>query len=118
MSMIRVDYDNARRQAQKLQDAADDCDLAIRKLRLGTGQLSDFWEGASAETFTAAVQVQIAEIQKIKSSLESTALHIRKVADELERKEKELAAATQSAGTSTVIVDGTQPSGGRSGGAF
>ena len=115
MSMIRVDYDNARRQAQKLQDAADDCDLAIRKLRLGTGQLSDFWEGASAETFTAAVQVQIA---KIKSSLESIALHIRKVADELERKEKELAAATQSAGTSTVIVDGTQPSGGRSGGAF
>ena len=81
-------------------------------------QLSDFWEGASAKTCTAAVQVQIAEIQKIKSSLESVALHIRRVADELERKEKELAAATQSAGTSTVIVDGTQPSGGRSGGAF
>ena len=33
MSLIRVDYDNARRQAQKLQAAADECDEIIRKLK-------------------------------------------------------------------------------------
>ena len=34
MSLSRVDYDNARRQAQKLQAAADECDEIIRKLKL------------------------------------------------------------------------------------
>lgn len=44
MSMIHVDYDNARRQAQKLQAAADECDEIVRKLKARMGQVPNYWE--------------------------------------------------------------------------
>lgn len=117
MSMIRVDYDNARRQAQKLQAAADNCDEVVRKLKVRMGQLPNYWEGESAEAFISSVQERIREIQSIKGNIETVAVHIRRVADELEKKEKELAAATAATGTVTV-TDGSGGAGGRSGGGF
>lgn len=116
MSMIRVDYDNARRQAQKLQAAADDCDEVVRKLKAHMGQLSNYWEGESAEAFINSVQTRIRELQSIKGNIETVAVHIRRVADELEKKERELASATAS--MSTVAAIGGRGAGGRSGGGF
>ena len=42
MSVIRVDYDNVRRQTQKLQAATDNCDKVVRKLKTHIGQLYSF----------------------------------------------------------------------------
>ena len=111
MSMIRVDYGNARQQARKLQTAADNCGEVIRKLQTAVRQLPDSWEGASAEAFLEASRQQIAEIRATQERLEAVAAHIRRVADELERKEKELAAAMEAGA-------GDGGAGGRSGGGF
>ena len=116
MSMIRVDYDNARRQAQKLHVAADDCDEIIRKLKTRMGQIPNYWEGESADAFIDSVQMRIREIQTMKGKIETVAAQIRRVASELERKEKELAAAAASMGTVTAGENGG--AGGRSGGGF
>lgn len=107
MSMIRVDYDNARRQAQKLQAATDECDDVVRKLKTHMGQLSNYWEGEAAEAFFNSVQARIYEIQSIKENIEMVAVHIRRVADELEKKEKEFIAATVSTGTIDVGKTGS-----------
>lgn len=91
MSRIRMDYDDARMQAKKLQAAADRCDEVARGLRSGMGQLPNCWEGASADTFALVIQKQISDMQTMRQRLGAVADHIQRVANELERKEKELA---------------------------
>lgn len=115
MSLIRVDYDNARRQAQKLQAAADECDEIIRKLKTRMGQLPNYWEGESAEVFINSVQARIREIQSMKGKIEAVAVHIRRVADELEKKEKELAAVAAATGVVTASGGSNGGSGSTSG---
>ena len=117
LSLIHVDYDNARRQAQKLQAAADECDEIVRKLKARMGQVPNYWEGESAEAFINSAQARIREIQSMKGNIETVAAHIRRVADELERKEKELAAAAAAMGPAAV-GGGNGGAGGRSGGGF
>ena len=103
MSVIHVDYDNVRRQTQKLQAAADDCDKIVRKLKTHIGQLHSYWEGESAEAFISSIQARIREIQDIRENIEMVAVHISRVADELEKKEKEIINATSLIGTTTIV---------------
>ena len=114
MSVIRVDYDNVRRQTQKLQAATDNCDKVVRKLKTHIGQLYSYWEGESAEAFISSVQARIRDIKDIKENIEMVAANISQVADGLEKKEKEIIDATSLIGT-IKAVDGRKY-GSRSGG--
>lgn len=91
MSRIRLDYDNVCSQAQKLQVAAERCDEVVRRLQSEMSQLPYYWEGDSADTFLMVIQKQISDIRSMRQRLETIADHIKKVADELMRKDRELA---------------------------
>ena len=45
MSMIRVDYDNARAQAKKLDSTIADCETAIQHLKTVIAKIPPCWEG-------------------------------------------------------------------------
>ncbi len=90
MSTIRVDYDNARAQAKKLQAAADDCDCVVRQLKGTLGCIPGEWDGAAAEAFSTGVQKRISEISGLAADTRSLAAQIRRAADELEETEHRL----------------------------
>lgn len=90
MSMIRVDYANARAQAKKLQAAADDCDQVVRQLEGTLSHIPGEWDGAAASAFSAGVQKRLSEISGLADNIRSMAVHIRRVADELEETERRL----------------------------
>ena len=77
MSMIRVDYANARAQAKKLQAAADDCDQVVRQLKGTLSHIPGEWDGAAASAFSAGVQKRISEISGLADNIRSMAVHIR-----------------------------------------
>ena len=65
MGTIRVDYDNARAEANKLLSAADDCERVVRQLRAASRSVPAEWEGAAADAFLIAVERRIAELQSL-----------------------------------------------------
>lgn len=123
MSMIRVDYSNARAQAKKLDSAAAECETAIQRLRAVSNKVPPCWEGGAASAFLAATQKRIQEIQKIRDRAKEMAVLIRRVADEFEeaeRRMKEALAAQSNNSTASTSSFGGGPGGGgfRGGGGF
>lgn len=97
MSMIRVDYNNARLQAKKLYAAVSDCEIAIQRLQSVLSKVPYCWEGDAANVFIMAVQKRIREIQKIRDQAEQMAVLIRRVADEFEETERRMKEALAAA---------------------
>ncbi len=77
-SQILMDFNNAKRQAARLEDAA-------RSIRRESGRMSDCrndvsaaWSGDNASKFIAKMGIVSEDLEKIASSLEKTAEVIRK----------------------------------------
>ncbi len=90
MGTIRVDYDNARAEANKLLSAADDCERVVRQLRAASRSVPAEWEGAAADAFLIAVERRIAELTKLGSDIRGSAKQIRRIADDLEEAERRI----------------------------
>ena len=90
MSMIRVDYDNARMQAKKLNSTVADCEIAIQRLKTALAKVPPCWEGGAASVFLVATQKRIQEIQRIRDRAEQLARLIRRVADDFEESERRM----------------------------
>lgn len=102
MSMIRVDYSNARAQAKKLDSAVAECETVIRNLNTVVSKLPSCWEGGAANAFLSVTQKRVREIKEIRDRAEKMAALIRRVADEFEeaeRKMKEELAASATVGS-------------------
>ncbi len=90
MGFIQVDYDNAIAQAKRLEAAADQCGEAYRAIRLQSGRSERFWQGNSGNVIRTKMAESVKELQAVQSDLRETAAVIRKVAEELRRKDKKL----------------------------
>lgn len=101
MGLIHVDYDNARRQAQRLDQAADDCRTVIRALQKELSDLPANWTGAAADACGIALENRIRDLKAIQQESEQLSATIRRVADAFEEKERQLRAAIENFGGST-----------------
>ena len=124
MGLIHVDYDNARRQAQRLDQAADDCGTVIRALEKELSNLPVNWTGAAADACGKALENRIRDLKALQQETEQLAATIRRVADAFEEKERQLRAAMEAeqaaSGGSGGSWGGSTESGGggRGGGGF
>lgn len=97
MSLIHIDYDNARAQARRLQEAADDCAAAERALQKELSNLPGYWSGEAADACAAVLGTRIQELQSMRRDAENLASTIRRVANQFEEKERQLKAALAAA---------------------
>lgn len=95
MGLIHVDYDNARRQAQRLDQAADDCGTVIRALEKELSNLPANWTGAAADSCGKALENRIRDLKALQQETEQLAATIRRVADAFEEKERQLRAVME-----------------------
>lgn len=114
MSMIRVDYSNARVQAKKIDSAVVQCEVAIQRLNNVLTKVQTCWEGEAASIFLYSMQKRIQEIKTIRDRAEQTAALIRRVADDFEESERRM---REMLADSSAIV-GTSSNGDGLGGGF
>lgn len=117
MSMIRVDYSNARAQAKKLDSAVAECETTIQRLNTVLTKVPACWEGDSASVFLVATQKRIQEVNKIRDRAEQIAALIRRVADEFEEAERRMKEALAASATGS-LASSTLSNGDGSGGGF
>lgn len=101
MASIHVDYDNARQQARRLQQAADDCGAVIRALQKALSDLPSCWSGAAADACAIALENRIRDMKALQDNTEQLAADIRRVADAFEEKERQMKAALDAAQSGT-----------------
>lgn len=117
MSMIRVDYSNARAQAKKLDSAVAECETVIRNLNTVVSKLPSCWEGGAANAFLSVTQKRVREIKEIRDRAEQMAALIRRVADEFEEAEQKMKESLAANATVNSHSKGDGSPGGFSGGA-
>lgn len=88
MSVIHVDYTNARAQARKLDQAANECADIVRNLTTTLNIVSSYWSGDAAEAYKAEIRNEINRLKSTQSELQSVASTIRKVVEDLEEAER------------------------------
>ncbi len=89
---IRVDYDNALAQAKKLEEAKKLCAEQVNTIRGIVSTLEECWQGnsgaAMSEKFAEWMERQVMQ----EARLELEAKRIKKVVEELKRRDEEAAA--------------------------
>lgn len=93
MSLIRVDYENARAQARRLEQSGQQCSQIARELLALQRQLAGVWTGEAADAYDQVIAQRLREIRKIQDEASRIAWTIRNVADELEAAEERAKAA-------------------------
>ena len=94
--MISIDYSNAIRQANKLNEAANECNEIIRSLKTISDSLKGFWDGEAANAFIEKLSESQKENARIKSEINDTALLIKNVANAIKRADEEAARIARS----------------------
>ena len=89
MSLIRIDYENARAQARQLEQSEQQCSQIAQSIQALRQQLAGVWAGEAADTY---------EIRKIQDELSRLAHTIRKAADEFEAAEARTKASMSASG--------------------
>ena len=87
MSLIRIDYENARAQARQLEQSEQQCSQIAQSIQALRQQLAGVWAGEAADTYDQAAERRLREIRKIQDELSRLAHTIRKAADEFEAAE-------------------------------
>ena len=99
MSMIRVNYDNARAQARQLEQSEQECGRIVQGLQTLQRQLAELWEGEAAQAYAQALAKRIQAARGIQDEIGRAAAMIRRAADEFEAAEqKTKASMTQQGG--------------------
>ena len=81
MSLIRIDYENARAQARQLEQSEQQCSQIAQSIQALRQQLAGVWAGEAADTYDQAAERRLREIRKIQDELSRLAHPIRKAAD-------------------------------------
>lgn len=90
MGLIRVDYDKAIALAKELEEAARMCRDSLRNLRIERGNSEACWQGVSGNAMRSQMEATERELKSAKGQLETIAANIRRVVEELKKKDKEL----------------------------
>ena len=88
MSMIRVNYDNARAQARQLEQSEQECARIVQGLQTLQRQLAELWEGEAAQAYAQALAKRIQAARGIQDEIGRLAAMIRRAADEFEAAEQ------------------------------
>lgn len=91
MAFIQVDYDNAIAQAKKLEAAADYCGEVSGTIRSQEGDSERYWKGRAGDAMRGKMEETAKELEAVKGQLRSAAAAIRRVAEELREKDRQLA---------------------------
>ena len=95
MSLIRIDYENARAQARQLEQSEQQCSQIAQSIQALRQQLAGVWAG---DTYDQAAERRLREIRKIQDELSRLAHTIRKAADEFEAAEARTKASMSASG--------------------
>lgn len=98
MSLIRIDYENARAQARQLEQSEQQCSQIAQSIQALRQQLAGVWAGEAADTYDQAAERRLREIRKIQDELLRLAHTIRKAADEFEAAEARTKASMSASG--------------------
>ena len=98
MSLIRIDYENARAQARQLEQSEQQCSQIAQSIQALRQQLAGVWAGEAADTYDQAAERRLREIRKIQDELSRLAHTIRKAADEFEAAEARTKASMSASG--------------------
>lgn len=98
MGMIKIDYDKALRQANRLQGAAGECESSNREVEKVLQKMYQCWQGEAAKQFELQLLNWKKEQKLIISELNELSKSIKIVANDFKKTEESLAAAYKSGG--------------------
>lgn len=90
MGLVRIDYGKAIALAKELENAARMCGDSLRSLKIERANSEVCWQGVSGNAMRSQMEVTERELKAAKGQLETIAANIRRVAEELRKKDKEL----------------------------
>ncbi len=91
MAFIQIDFNNAEAQAKKLDQAAAECQDAIRAIQKEYAKLEHSWQGDSGDAMKEKLSETLTKLIKTKAQLEQIAANIRSVAKSLLEHDQESA---------------------------
>lgn len=89
---MKINYDSVRRDAKKLRALADDCEAAARTCSKYQNELSQYWQGSSADSYAAGLAQLNRKNKALAIQIEQLSAQITAVANELEEEDRRLAA--------------------------
>ncbi len=90
MELIRIDYGKAIALAKELENAARMCEDSLRNLRIERANSETCWQGVSGNAMRSQMTAAERELAAEKDRLNTIAANIRRVAEEMRKKDKEL----------------------------
>ena len=95
MGLISIDYYNTIRQANKLDNAAEQCEDAERAANKAYAEICENWGGEAAEAFKAKLEEWKRENNRLKEECRELARTIKKIAKEIKEADEAAANAIQ-----------------------
>ena len=71
MSLIRIDYENARAQARQLEQSEQQCSQIAQSIQALRQQLAGVWAGEAADTYDQAAERRLHTIRKAADEFEA-----------------------------------------------
>lgn len=93
MGLIRIDYDEAIREANRLDNMANDCRTINTMVRRLSTLLLDNWQGDAARAYVDKLEEFIRENNSIAGETENLSNTVRRVAREIREAERRALAA-------------------------
>ncbi|MDR0271803.1 MAG: WXG100 family type VII secretion target [Clostridiales bacterium] len=94
MPAIRLNHEQVIREAARLGNIATDLQHAQTTVRNVLNEMSSYWEGAAANSFTAANAEWQRETSLIESEINDLAVQIKRIADDIQAAEARAAIAS------------------------
>lgn len=85
--LIRVDYDNAYRQADRLMHAINESERACRQVQYVVNSMHSYWNGEAQKQFETGLLNWKRQQEKLQDEMKAVADNIRAVADNLREAE-------------------------------
>lgn len=85
--LIRVDYDNAYRQADRLMRAVNESERACRQVQYVVNSMHLYWKGEAQKQFEAGLLSWKRQQEKLQDEMKAVSDNIRAVADNLREAE-------------------------------
>lgn len=95
MAEIRINLEQARRQAQRLDEAASQLKRELRNLSSAKQNIPSYWDGSASKVFVQKLNEQYNELNKLCQQIEEVANDIRTVAERIKRQEEAMQRAAQ-----------------------
>lgn len=95
MGLISIDYFDAIRQANKLKDAAEQCEDAERAANKVYAEVCENWSGEAAEAFKAKIEEWKKENRRVAEECRDIAQLIKTVAKQIKEADESAARVMQ-----------------------